>query len=170
MRTKHDPSATVPRPGRYVIDPDRSTVTFRSRHLFGLAPVRGTVAVRSGTVDIAEPLAGSSVRVDIDVASFHTGNGGRDDNVRSARFLDAGRYPLMTFVAEHLDGLALAGTLTVRDVTRPVSLAIEESGVSARSFTVRATTVIDRFDFGLTALRGLAGRHLNLDIEVVAHA
>ena len=66
-------SATKPRLGRYDIDPDGSSVAFRTRHLFGLAPVRGTFRIKAGTVDVTEPLASSRVRVEIDAASFRTG-------------------------------------------------------------------------------------------------
>jgi polyisoprenoid-binding protein YceI len=71
----------------------------------------------------------------------------------------------MTFAAERLDGLALTGTLTVRDVTRPVSLPIEQSAVSSGSFTACAATRIDRTAFGVTAYRGLAGRYLDMTVE-----
>jgi polyisoprenoid-binding protein YceI len=98
--------------------------------------------------------------------SFRTGNPLRDSAVRSARLLDAGQYPVMTFASERLDGPVLTGTLTVRDVTRPVSLPVEQSAVSPHSFTARATTRIDRTAFGVTAYRGLAGRYLDMTVEV----
>ena len=62
----------IPLPGRYEIDTSCSAVTFRTRHLFGLAPVRGSFRIRAGTIDVAEPLADSSVHVQIDPASFRT--------------------------------------------------------------------------------------------------
>jgi polyisoprenoid-binding protein YceI len=81
----------IPEPGRYDIDTTCSAVTFRTRHLFGLAPVRGSFAIRTGTINVTEPLADSSIHAEIDPASFRTGNGQRDINVRSARLLDADR-------------------------------------------------------------------------------
>ena len=78
----------TPRPGRYEIDTGCSAVTFRTRHLFGLAPVRGSFAIRTGTIEVAEPLAVSSVYAQIDPASFRTRNARRDTNVRSERLLD----------------------------------------------------------------------------------
>jgi polyisoprenoid-binding protein YceI len=166
METRQDHAVTIPKLGRYEIDPGGSTLTFRTRHLFGLAPVRGTFAISSGTIDIAEPLAGSGVHAEIEAASFRTGNGQRDGAVRSARFLDAGRHPLITFRSEGIDHTALSGALTVRGVTRPVSLDVEVTDVSPRSFTARAMTRVDRTEFGLTASRGLAGRYLELSLEV----
>ena len=127
------PEAQVtPRPGRYEIDTSCSAVTFRTRHLFGLAPVRGSFTIRAGTIDVAEPLADSSAHVHIDPASFRTGNGQRDSAVRSERLLDADRYPVITFRSEDLDGPAL----TVRN------------------------------EFGVTAYRGVAGRYLDMTMEV----
>lgn len=168
-----DDGLQAPPVGRYRVDRRASTITFKSRHLFGLAPVRGTIAIRDGLVDIADPLTNSSVQVEIDTTSFDTGSRHRDQDVRSPRFLDAERHPSMTFTSERLDRSegrrTLAGTLMVRDVARPVSLAIERSTVppeAPTSFVVWATTRIDRTDFGLTAARGLVGRHLDVSLRV----
>jgi polyisoprenoid-binding protein YceI len=161
---EHTPEAT-PSLGRYQIDRRSSAVRFRSRHMFGLAPVRGAFAVRAGTIDVTEPFTASRISADIEVASFSTGNGQRDASVRSSRFLDADQYPVISFSSTGVDGRVLTGTVTVRDVTRPVRLLVELSDVSARSFTARATVRIDRYDFGVTASRGLAGRYLDLSVE-----
>jgi len=166
MNQDHATSTTTPQLGRYEIDTGRSTVTFRTRHLLGLAPVRGRLAIRGGTVDIAEPLAASAVHAEIDAASFHTRSPQRDASVRSARLLDAARYPVITFVSDRVDDTELAGLLTVRGVTRPITLSTEPLAVSPRSFTVRATTRLDRTEFGVTAYPGLAGRYLDMSLEV----
>lgn len=158
----------VPPLGRYEVDVTRSTVTFRTRHMFGLGPVRGTFAIRSGTADIAEPLADSAIHAEIDTASFSTGNPQRDQTVLSARFLDASRFPVITL----RDGLVCAGdrtirgTLTVSGVSQPVSLSLGQVTVAERSFTASATLRVDRTEFGLTAMRGLAGRYLDLTVDV----
>ena len=163
----------LPAVGQYGIDPRASTITFKSRHLFGLAPVHGTMAIRDGLVDIADPLTGSSVQAEIDTTSFDTGSRQRDRDVRSPRFLDAERYPSMTFTSRWLDRSnsrwTLTGTLMVRDVARPVSLTIQRSTVTPgrpMSFVVHATSRIDRTEFGLTAAKGLAGRHLDLSLRI----
>jgi polyisoprenoid-binding protein YceI len=166
MNQDHATRTTTPQLGRYEIDAGRSTVTFRTRHLFGLAPLRGRFAVRGGTVDIAEPLAASAVCAQIDAASFHTRHPQRDASVRSARLLDVARHPVVTFTSERIDGRELTGTLTVRGVTRPVTLSVEPLELSPRSFTVRATTRIDRTEFGVTAYRGLAARYLTMSLEI----
>ncbi|WP_189956508.1 YceI family protein [Streptomyces alanosinicus] len=156
----------TPRLGRYTIDAHDSSLSFTSRHLFGLLPVRGAFAIRGGTVDVAEPLSGSRVRAEIDAVSFRTGNAQRDAAVRSAKFLDTDRYPLMLFVSDQLDATAVTGTLTVCGVSRPARLSLVHREVLADAFTVRATTRVDRTEFGVTASRGMAGRHLDLTLEI----
>ena len=156
----------MPQLGCYEIDTSSSATTFRTRHMFGLAPVRGSFAFRAGTVNVTEPLAGSRIHAEIDVASFHTDNGLRDARVRSASFLDADLYPVVTFSSDDFSAQVVTGRLTVRDVSRPVSLRVELSGISARSFTARAATRIDRTEFGVTGSRGLAGRYLDMTVEV----
>jgi polyisoprenoid-binding protein YceI len=169
MQIEHDNTPVItPQLGHYEIDLARSRVTFRTRHLFGLGPVRGAFAIGRGTVDITEPIAESRVHAEIDVPSFRTGNPQRDRRVRSARFLDARRNPVITFTGNGLDveRRVIDGSLTVGGVTRPVSLAVREFTATRQSLTARASTRIDRFDFGVTASRGLAGRHLEMSVEV----
>jgi len=106
--------------------------------------------------------------VQIDSASFRTPNAQRDRAVRSAKFLDAGRYPVITFRLSGVDTAdrTVAGTLTVRDITRPVRLIFGEIDASGDAFALRATARIDRTDFGITAARGLAGRFLLIQLEI----
>ena len=167
MQTQPVQAARAPRLGHYEIDTRHSAITFRTRHLFGLAPVHGAFTIASGTVDVAEPLAGSRIHAEIDAASFRTGNGQRDAAVRAGGLLDVGRHPVITFDAERIDGAVLAGVLAVRGVTRPVSLTVDAVEPAASgSFTARARVRIDRTEFGITAMRGLAGRYLELSVEV----
>ena len=166
MDATGNPTTATPRLGRYTIDTKSSSISFKSRHLFGIMPVHGTFAIRGGTVDVAEPLSESRLRVEIDAASFSTGNDQRDGDVRSAKFLDTDRNPLITFVSERVDATFVSGMLTVCGASRPASLSIVHAQVTANACTVRATTRVDRTEFGVTAARGMAGRHLDLTLEV----
>jgi polyisoprenoid-binding protein YceI len=175
MQKTEAQAARAPRLGHYEIDASHSAVTFRTRHLFGLAPVRGSFDVTAGTVDVAEPLTTSGIHAEIGAASFRTGNPPRDAAVRAARLLDAGRHPVIVFDADRIDGAVITGVLTVRGVTRPVELTVDSAAPAepgpgerapAGSFTARARTRIDRTEFGVTAMRGLAGRYLELSVEV----
>ena len=158
--------ATTPQPGHYNIDPDRSRVTFATRHLFGLGRVRGSFAIRGGTADIADPIAASAINAEIETASFRTKNRQRDHSVLSPRFLDPAGHPVITFQSDRIDADALTGMLTVRGTARPVTVTVTRCEVSRGSFTVYATARIDRTEFGITAARGLAARYLNLTVEV----
>ncbi|WP_240519368.1 YceI family protein [Amycolatopsis antarctica] len=162
----------IPLAGRYVIDTGRSTVDFTTRHLFGLAPVRGSFSVRDGRITVTEPVFGSSVEAAVDATSFRTGNSARDKVVHSGRYLDTDRYPAITFssIALKQSGTdwTLNGTLTVREVTRPVELAIRHAESGVDGLTVRADTRIDRTDFGLTAQKGMTGRYLDLTLHLAA--
>lgn len=146
---------TTPQLGRYKLDPGTSTVTFLTRHLFGLGVVRGTFPLRSGTVDVTEPATDSRMRVELDTAGFRTGNPRRDASVRA--MLDVARFPVMTYQDRKL---------TVRDVTVEVPLAVEEITVVPGGFLALATARVDRYAFGVSAYRGLAARFLDVTVEV----
>ncbi len=168
MKTSPAVLAAAPQPGHYDIAPDRSRVTFATRHLFGLGRVKGSFAVRRGSADIADPLEVSAIYADIDTASFRTNSRQRDRSVLSPRFLDAAQHPVMTFRSDRIAAgdQALSGTLTVRGTTRPVTLTVTWCEVSRGSFTARAAVRIDRTEFGIIAARGLAARYLDLTVEV----
>ena len=124
----------TPKPGRYKIDTSCSAVRFgpgtsSGWHRFAVARDPGRDGRRRRAAHRLEHLRRNRP------ASFRTGNGQRDSNVRSAGLLDVGRYPVITFSSEGIDGLTLTGALTVRNVTMPVSLSIEQSAVTPRSFT-----------------------------------
>jgi polyisoprenoid-binding protein YceI len=168
------PAAIVaPAPGSYRIDAARSAITFTTRHLFGLGAVRGSFDLNDGEIRIADPLDESSARAKISAASFRTGNPGRDGAVRSARLLDTGAHPDITFISRRLDQAGgrwiLHGLLSVRGKAHPAELLIEEAQPAGRDLRVRASAGIDRYDFGITKVKGLAGRHLGLRLEIVAH-
>jgi polyisoprenoid-binding protein YceI len=168
MKTEPHLAAIIPQLGHYGIDPSRSAITISTRHLFGLAPARATLAIRTGTVHIAHPLEASAIYAEAETGSFHTSNAQRDGSVLSARFLDPSRYPVMTFTSARIDleRHVLAGILMARGVSRPVSFVAGEFARSAGEFTARATTRVDRTEFGITAARGLAARYLDITVEV----
>jgi polyisoprenoid-binding protein YceI len=163
---------SVPAAGRYRADPARSSVTFRTRHLFALGAVSGTMTLASGEITVDPAVPKTAVTAVVSAASFGTGSRARDRDVRSARFLDTARYPDITFRAANLtraDGRwTLAGELTVRDVTSAVTLAIESVERAGAGFVACATTRIDRYAFGVTAAKGMATRHLDITLSVTA--
>ncbi|MEV8231239.1 YceI family protein [Streptomyces sp. NPDC079167] len=165
-------SLTVPAPGTYTIDPGRSTITFRTRHVFGLAGVDGSFSVLSGRIRIAAEAAESGATAVIDAASFTTGNDTRDKVVRSDKYLATAAHPHISFtsdaVRESQGSYSLHGELTVRGTTRPVELLIEQARSGAEEISFRATTKIDRYAFGITADKGMTARYLTLTLDIVA--
>ena len=172
MQTTH--AHTSIQPGDYDIDPQLTKIRFRTRHMFGLGPVRGSFAIRSGAVRVADPLAESTVYAEIEAGSFATGNPQRDRTVLQRRHLDAARHPVITFAAQGTQPRdtspvtgEIRGTLTVRGVERPVMLAVTSAEPAGARIAVTATMHVDRFEFGLTAMRGMAGRYLDLELTAV---
>ena len=161
----------VPAAGRYRLDPGQTVVAFRTRHLFGLGAVSGTLAVTGGEITIDPAVPQASVTASISAASFSTGNQARDRDARS-RFLHAGQYPDITFQAGTLsragDGWVLTGDLEVRGVSRPVTLLIESVEAAGAGFRAQAAARIDRYAFGVTAAKGMAARHLDISLTAVA--
>lgn len=109
--------------GTYLVDAERSSVTFRARAL-GVWPVTGELGGVSGTVHLARPREASEVHIRVDADSLDTGNALRDAHLRSRSFLDTAHHDDMTFGSDAVrvldeDGRALAvrGSLTVRGMT-----------------------------------------------------
>jgi polyisoprenoid-binding protein YceI len=163
----------APAPGTYRIDAARSAITFTTRHLFGLGAVRCGFELRDGEIRVTDPLPESSARAVISAASFHTGNAGRDSAVRSARLLDTGVHPDITFISRRLDQAdgrwVLRGLLSVRGKAHPVDLLLEEARPAGRDLHLRASVRLDRYDFGIAKARGQAARHLTGRLDIVAH-
>lgn len=165
------------------IDPVHTAVEFKIRHLM-VSWVKGVFTNVDGVVDIVEAdLTKSSVNVRIETASINTNNVKRDDHLRSSDFFDADKYPIMTFVSKQVvaaDGVPvnIVGDLTIRDVTREVTLEVEEyspvitdlQGKSRRGAT--ASTELNRKDYGLTWNKALeaggvvVGDEVRISLEV----
>ncbi|HEU5419648.1 MAG TPA: YceI family protein [Streptosporangiaceae bacterium] len=161
----------IPAPGRYIIDPARSSVTLRTR-LFGLHALSAAMYIADGQIDLDAAVPQAAVTAAISAASFSTDNPRRDDDIRSARFLHADTYPELRYRAGTLSQVhsrwTLAGELTVREVTRPVTLEIDSVQAMGRGFRARATARIDRAAFGLTRAKWMGGRIFDIELSAVA--
>ena len=163
----------IPRPGRYRISQERSTVTIRTRHFFGLGAVRATLDLRDGRILVTEPPAASTVQARFSASSFESGSGARDAAVLSPRLLDAEAYPTLSFTSTELlqdqgSGRCAASSRCAASPgwSRPAS---PRCGRRRHDFRASARAGIDRYDFGITTYRGLAARRLTVDLDIVAH-
>lgn len=101
-----------PTPGRYKVDPARTTISFTTKHMFGL---RGTFTLREGTVWVGETPPASRVEAIIDAGRFNTNTPRREKDVHSPRFLDVARHTDIVFRSE---AISEAGTASWRVVGR----------------------------------------------------
>jgi polyisoprenoid-binding protein YceI len=180
--TKEIEGITLPPAGTYVLDPAHTAVEFVARHM--LAKVRGRFTDFDGTVVVAEDPASSSVEVEVRTASIQTNTEQRDEHLRSADFLHVEEHPTMTFRSTGLRrvdgaGFELDGDLTIRGITRPITLRGEYLGLSRNPYgktvlSASARTSLVREDWDMTwnvAIETggwLVGKAVDVEIEVEA--
>ncbi|MDF0375518.1 MULTISPECIES: YceI family protein [Streptomyces] len=146
--------------GTYTIDPAHSSIGFTVRHAM-VTNVRGSFGEHEGTLvlDGSAP-SNSSASIDVKIASVDTGIADRDGHLVSGDFFDAEKFPLMSFRstrAEQLGGdtYRVTGDLTIKDVTRPLSIDLEFNGSATDVYGnervgFEGSTDILRSDWGLT--------------------
>lgn len=176
-------SVQQPAAGTYTLDPAHTVASFTVRHLM-ISKVRGWFRDVEGTITIGDTPETSSVRASIPAATISTGVEQRDEHLRGPDFLDAERYPALTFVSTAVERtgestLAVHGDLTIRDVTRPVVLDVVYEGGTVDPWGnprvgFSASTQIDREQWGITwnqALEAggvLVGKTVRIELEVSA--
>ncbi|QIQ02494.1 YceI family protein [Streptomyces liangshanensis] len=146
--------------GAYTIDPSHSKIGFSVRHAM-VTNVHGAFTEFEGTLDLngTDP-AHSSASIVVTIASVDTGAPDRDGHLRTADFFDAEQFPKMTFTstsAEELGGDAyrINGDLTIKDVTKPLSIDLEFNGAATDAYGnervgFEGGATILRSDWGLT--------------------
>ena len=141
------------------LDPTHSTVEFTAKHMM-FTTVKGRFADVEGIITAnADTTDGASVDVTMKAASIDTRTEMRDNHLRSADFLDVENFPTITFkstvISGRKDKFAITGDLTIRGITRQVSLDVvfEGAGVDpwgGQRMGFSASAKIDRREFGLT--------------------
>jgi polyisoprenoid-binding protein YceI len=141
----------------WTIDPAHTEVEFAVKHMM-IATVKGRFSNIKGAVelpDVGEP----KVEVTIGVASIDTRQEQRDAHLRSPDFFDVERYPEMRFVSTKTEsaanGWTVTGELTIKGITRTVTLDVTNEGTARdpwgkERMGVTASTKVDRREFGLT--------------------
>ncbi len=177
---------------KWTVEPGHTAAEFRARHMM-VTYVRGHFKSIQGTLEFdPEDPTNSSIEVRIDAKAIWTGVEQRDDHLRSSDFLDAENHPEITFKGNQVEvkgehDFAVTGDLTIRGVTREVSLTVSylgqwetpwwEDGVDKGPKTragFLASTRINRQDFGVnwqdTLDRGgiVVGNEIDIVIDVEA--
>ncbi|MDP1832039.1 MAG: YceI family protein [Geothrix sp.] len=140
------------------VDDNHTVLGFKASTLLFDVPGRFTRYKADIQGDPASP-EGAKVRVDIEARSINTANGGRDEHLRSADFLDVAKHPKITFISREVrkegDRLLVRGTLTMHGVSRDLDLSFVAAegmnGAGAHTWSYRATLPLDRLDFGVGA-------------------
>ena len=170
--------------GTYQLDPNHTQLGFVARHAM-VTKVRGHFTDVDGTltIDAADPTR-STANVQIKAASITTGNDQRDAHLRNADFFDVETHPEIVFDSTSIDQTGeetfrLSGDLTIKGVTKPVSVDLEYTGSAKDPFgNLRAgfegRAEINRKDWGVTwnaALETggfLVGEKIKLELDVSA--
>jgi len=167
----------------WAIDPSHSSVSFTVRHMFTKA--RGRFTGITGTIETeGDSLTDGQVTVEIDADSIDTNDAQRDGHLRSNDFFGTGDNPKITFQSTSItpqggNDFLVHGNLTVRGITRPVTLEAEYEGGGKTPFGTEvaswsAHTQLDRNDFDvrwnapLEAGGFLVGDTVKIDLDVEA--
>lgn len=136
------------------IDPAHSEVSFKVKHMM-ISTVTGHFSDFDASVEADDDtFANAKIDFSAKVASISTKNADRDTHLKSDDFFNAEQYPELTFKATSFDGSTLIGALTIRDVTKEVSLAVDFNGVAVDPYGQTKAGFelegkINRKDFGL---------------------
>jgi polyisoprenoid-binding protein YceI len=144
--------------GTWAIDPVHSEVSFVVRHMM-VSKVRGRFDKFEGTITTAADPLQSSVTATVDLSSVNTGEPNRDNHIRSADFFEVESHPEMKFrstgVRPDGENFLLDGDLTIRGITKPVTLKLEVNGFGPDAYGgtragFSATGEINRHDWGVS--------------------
>ena len=165
------------------IDPSHTIVEFSAKHLM-ISTVKGRLTDIEGTIVADEDeLTNSSVDVTLKAASIDTRTEQRDHHLRSPDFLHAEQFPVITFRSTKIEGdredFSLTGDLTIREVTKPITLKVTFEGQTkdpwgGERIGFSASGKIDRRDFGLTWNQlletggAVVGNEIKIAVEVEA--
>jgi polyisoprenoid-binding protein YceI len=160
------------------IDTAHSYVGFKVRHMM-VSWVRGQFSGVSGTVSLDHnDLSKTKVSVEIDAKTINTANENRDRDLRGEEFFDVERYPKISFVSKRVEGTAqsglkLTGDLTMRGVTKEITLDVEApappvaDGRGGEKSGVSVSGKLNRSEFGLTWNRVLEAGGVTVSDEVI---
>src|SRR5947208_399759 len=122
---------SIPPVGTYELDPTHTVVGFVARHM--LSKVRGQFTEFTGTIEVGDSPEDSRVDVEVKTESITTHTETRDQHLKSGDFLEIEKYPVLTFRSTAVrpkggTSFELDGNLTIKDITRPVTLSGEFLG------------------------------------------
>ena len=144
----------------YKLDALHSEITFKVKHLM-ISTVTGNFTRFDASLETdATDFTNGKIRFSAEVDSISTSNEQRDGHLKSSDFFDAEKFPTISFTSTsfvQVDGsdYKLTGDLTIKDVTKPVTLSVEYGGTMTDFYGqskvgFELTAKISRAEFGLT--------------------
>ena len=139
---------------KWNVDAAHSEVGFKVKHMM-ISTVSGHFSDFDASVETdQENFVGAQFRFSAQIDSISTKNTDRDAHLKSDDFFNAAQYPELTFTSKSFDGSKMTGDLTIRDVTREVSLDVEFNGVAVDPYGqtkagFEISGSVNRKDFGL---------------------
>jgi polyisoprenoid-binding protein YceI len=175
----------LPVPGLWVIDPGHSSLAFEARHMV-VTRMRGRFRSFSGEFHIEEEPQKSWVEVSIDAASLDTTNDAADESLKSERFLDVEHFPNLHYRSAEVHHVEanrwqVDGTLTIKSISRPISLDASFEGAVAAGRAAKAKMAFvahgefDRRDYGMEfnmpvpSGGWIVGNRVRLELDVEAN-
>lgn len=147
--------------GTWDVDTSHSSFGFSAKHAM-VATVRGSFGTftASFVLDGNDPSRSTAEAV-VEATSVTTGNAQRDEHLRTGDFFAVAEHPQITFHSTSVGGtvaggdLTVSGELTIKGVTKPVTLAVEFQGLATDPYGnlragFEATTTINRKDWGVS--------------------
>lgn len=163
----------------YKIDVDHSDIMFKVKHLM-ISTMTGNFKKFDATLEMnAEDFSDAKISFEAQIDSIETKNAQRDAHLKSDDFFNAEKFPLLTFSSGKLEKVAgneytLTGDLTIRDVTKPVSLQVEYNGNTKDPWGMERigfeiSGKIDRKEFGLmwSALTEAGGLVVSDEVKLI---
>ena len=149
---------SIPPAGKYELDASHTEVGFVARHM--LTKTRGRFTEFTGSIEVGDSPESSSVQVEVKTDSVQTNFEQRDNHLKSADFFESDEYPVMSFRSTAIrhtgdSSFELDGDLTIKDVTKPITLKGEFNGWGKDPFDntkifAEASTTVEREDWDLT--------------------
>lgn len=139
---------------KWVIDPTHSEIGFKVKHMM-ISTVSGQFEKFDAKAETdGDDFSSAKVEVSVDIDSINTKVKDRDAHLKSDDFFNAAEFPVMTFKSTGFDGEKLTGNLTIRDITKEVTLDTEFNGIVTDPYGqtkagFEISGEINRKDFGL---------------------
>jgi polyisoprenoid-binding protein YceI len=129
-RTTSEAAGNAEKMTKWVVDPAHSEFLFKVKHMM-ISTVTGRFESFNAVVEAqGEDFTNAAIQVEVEVDSINTNNEDRNNHLKSDDFFNAERFPRITFNSTSFDGETLTGDLTIRDVTKEVSLQVESNGIA----------------------------------------